>query len=77
MPWMRHLRARPNPRAGRERQACRVGDLLEREAVEFRRDLALEPRLVTLARMLARPVGSGWVWEGDLDVRTNVLGDSK
>ena len=32
----------------------RLADLAKREAVKLRRDLALEPRLVALARMLAR-----------------------
>lgn len=33
-----------------------MSDLLERECVELRRDLALEPCLVALIRVLARPV---------------------
>lgn len=55
MPRMRYPRSGTNPRAGCERQARRRGDLLERKRVEFPRDLALEPSLVALARMFARP----------------------
>jgi hypothetical protein len=51
---MRNLCARANARARREREACRLADLLEREAVESRHDLTPEPRLVALAPMLAR-----------------------
>lgn len=54
MPRVRHLRTGPYPRAGRERQARGLPDLAERELIELRRDLALEPGLVALARMLAR-----------------------
>jgi hypothetical protein len=55
MPRTRHLRACPDARACRERQPRRSDDLFERERVEPWRDLALEPRLVALARMLAGP----------------------
>ena len=48
-------RTGPDSRAGRERQTRYLGDLAEREAVELRRDLALEPRVIALSRMLARP----------------------
>jgi len=52
---MRHPHSGPDARASRERQSRRGCDLPERECVELRRDLALEPRLVALVRMLARP----------------------
>jgi hypothetical protein len=55
MPRVRNLRASADARARCERQACRVRDLLERQCVEPRRDLALEPRVIALAWMLARP----------------------
>jgi hypothetical protein len=55
VPRVRHLRASPDTRAGGERQARGLADLLERERIEPRRNLALEPRLVALVRMLARP----------------------
>jgi hypothetical protein len=55
MPRMRHLCSSPDARAGCERQACGLADVLEREGIELRRDLAFEPRLVALPRMLARP----------------------
>jgi hypothetical protein len=50
-----HSRAGPNARACRQRQARRGRDLLERERIELRHDLAREPCLVALAGMLARP----------------------
>jgi hypothetical protein len=53
---MRNLCARSDARARRERESCRLAHLLERERIELWRDLALEPGLVTLLRMLARPV---------------------
>src|ERR1700722_17555039 len=56
MPRVRYPRSAPNPRAGGERQARCLTDLLECERIELRRDLALEPCLVALAWMLARPV---------------------
>jgi hypothetical protein len=46
-------------------ESCGLTDLLEREGIELRRDLALEPRLVTLARMLARPPAIALVCLGD------------
>ena len=52
---MRYLCTRPDARACRERQSRGLADLLERERVELWRDLALEPCLVSLAWMLARP----------------------
>jgi hypothetical protein len=52
---MRHSRTGPDARASRERQAGGLGHCAERKRVEFRCDLALESRLVVLARMLARP----------------------
>src|ERR1700729_2315620 len=55
MPRMRPPRTGPNARAVCEGQARRGRDLRERKRVELRCDLALEPRLVALARMLARP----------------------
>lgn len=55
MPRMRRSRTSSNARARCERQACSGRNLLERERVEPRRDLALESRLVALALMLARP----------------------
>jgi hypothetical protein len=55
MPGMRHPSPGPNARAGWDRQARGVTELLERERVELRRNLALEPGLVALARMLACP----------------------
>jgi hypothetical protein len=54
MPWMRNLRTGPDARAGCDNPRG-LADFLERERIELRRDLALEPGLVTLARMLARP----------------------
>jgi hypothetical protein len=54
VPRMRYARNRANPRACRERQARRGCDLCERERIEPRRDLVLEPGLVALAGMLAR-----------------------
>jgi hypothetical protein len=56
MSRMRHPRPGPNARAGCEGQARRGRDLREGKRIELRRDLALEPRFVALARMLARPV---------------------
>src|SRR5579863_6695343 len=55
MPRMRHPRPGPNARAGCEGQARRGRDLREGKRVELRRDLALEPPVVALIRMLARP----------------------
>src|SRR5580692_348087 len=52
---MRYLSSGPDARAGCEREPRRLGDLLERKRVELRREFALEPGLVALARMLARP----------------------
>ena len=54
VPRMWNLRARASARAGRERESRRLADLLEREAVELRHDLAFEPCLVALFRMPAR-----------------------
>jgi hypothetical protein len=53
---MRHPRACPDTRAGCERKPRRFRDFPERKSVELRHYFALEPRLVTLARVLARPV---------------------
>jgi len=52
---MRYPRASPEARAGRKGKTRSLADLGEREGVEFQQYLALEPRLVALARMLARP----------------------
>ena len=52
---MWNLCACSDSRAGRKRQACGPGDLSERERIELRHDLALEPGPVALARMLASP----------------------
>lgn len=49
MPRMRRVHASSNTRAGCERQARCGRDFLERERIELRYDLALEPRLVALA----------------------------
>jgi hypothetical protein len=45
--------ARTREHAARDNPVTR--DLLERECIELRRDFALKPAFVTLARMLARP----------------------
>jgi hypothetical protein len=55
MPRMRHFRACADARTGCEGEARSLANLLERKRIELRRDLALEPRPVALARMLARP----------------------
>jgi hypothetical protein len=55
VPWMQELRSSPDSRAGPERQSRGLADLLKRKRVELQNDLALEPRLVALARMLAPP----------------------
>jgi hypothetical protein len=65
VPRMRHLRARSNARARRKRQPSGFADLLERISVELRRDLAAEPGLVALARMLARPAAIAAMALGD------------
>ena len=52
---MRDPRARADTRARRKRQARRCRDLFQRKGIEFRSDLALEPGLVPLPWMLARP----------------------
>ena len=57
MPWMRNLRTPSNARESCERQPSRFADLLERERIEHWRDLALEPGIIALGRMLAHPGG--------------------
>jgi hypothetical protein len=52
---LRHARSSSDARTRREGQARRSRDLCERERIELRHDLALEPGRVTLARVLARP----------------------
>jgi len=63
MPRVWDFRTGPYPRARRQRQSRGLADLLERERIELRRDLALEARLVALARMLARAPGRDFVGE--------------
>jgi hypothetical protein len=52
---MRDSSAGPEARAGRERKPRRLADLGKGKRIELRRDLALEPGLVALVRMLASP----------------------
>jgi hypothetical protein len=65
VPRVRSLCASTNARAGTERQARGLADLAERECIELWCDLALEPRLIALARMLARPAAVAAMHIGD------------
>ena len=55
MPWMRDARAGANPRTGRERQSCSIGDLAQRIGVELRDDLAQKPRGIAIGGSASRP----------------------
>ena len=59
MAWMRDARTGPDARACRKGEPCSFTHLVKRERIEVRRDLALEPRLLAPARVLAGPPAIG------------------
>jgi len=79
MARMRDSRSSAKARAGREREACRLRDLGEREGVELRRHLAQEPGAIALLGILScsLPVAGMALRESDHNQPQAARGASK